>query len=117
MTLLLVLAAAGCAPSFTEVRDDILVPSCAVGSSCHSVGAGGWTLSAEDAWEQLVDVESVNAPGEILVIPDDADGSYLIKKVEWADDIVGEGMPLGTTLDEDLTQDLRDWIDNGALED
>ncbi len=114
---MIALAVLACAPTFTEVRDEILIPSCTLGSSCHSVGAGGWTFDEDDAYDKLVDYESVNAPGEILVIPDDADNSYLIRKVEWADDIVGEGMPLGTTLNEELSQELRDWIDAGAADD
>ncbi len=116
--MVLALWVTGCAaPTFTEVRDDILLPSCSLGTSCHSAGAGGLTLTAEGAWDALVDIESAQAAGEILVIPDDADGSYLIKKVEWADGIEGEGMPLGTTLDQELSDDLRDWIDAGAEND
>ena len=105
------------APTFTEVRDDILLPSCSLGTSCHSEGAGGLTLTAEGAYDALVGVESVVADGEILVIAGDAENSYLIKKVEGADGIVGDGMPLGTTLDQELSDELRDWIDAGAEND
>ncbi len=105
------------APTFTEVRDDILLPSCSLGTSCHNDGAGGLTLTAEGAYDALVGVESADVSGEILVVAGDADSSYLIKKVEWADGIVGEGMPLGTTLDQELSDELRDWIDGGAEND
>lgn len=105
------------APTFTEVRDEILLPSCSLGTSCHSQGAGGLTLTADGAHDALVGVESEDAPGEILVIAGDADSSYLIAKVEWADGIVGEGMPLGTTLDAEKSQTIRDWIDAGAEND
>jgi hypothetical protein len=105
------------APTFTDVRDDILLPSCSLGTSCHSEGAGGLTLTADGAYDALVGVASADADGEILVIAGDADNSYLIKKVEWADGITGEGMPLGTTLDPDLSDELRAWIDAGAEND
>ncbi len=105
------------APTFTDVRDEILLPSCSLGTSCHNDGAGGLTLTADGAYDALVGVESVVAAGEILVVAGDADSSYLIKKVEWADGIEGEGMPLGTTLSDELSQELRDWIDAGAEND
>jgi hypothetical protein len=111
---MLVWVLVACAPTFTEVRDDILLPSCSLGNSCHSEGAGGLTLTEDGAFDALVNVASVVLPDETLVIPGNSDESYLIRKVEWADDVEGEGMPLGTTLSQENSQIIRDWIDAGA---
>ena len=53
----------------------------------------------------------------MLVIPGDANGSYLIKKMENADGIIGDIMPPGAGLPEEKIQAVRSWIDNGASND
>jgi hypothetical protein len=103
-------------PTFTQVDDDILSKSCAF-SSCHGGGSGGLRLDGTDAdYDALVDVPSTGKPSATLVVPGDADASYLIQKLEGADGIVGVPMPQGTdSLEADRLQELRDWIDAGAL--
>lgn len=103
--------------TFTEVRDEILLNSCAF-SSCHGdQGSAGLTLTTESSYDALVNVPSTKSDGEILVIPGDADGSYLIHKMEGADGIVGDIMPPGAGLPEEKIQAVRSWIDNGAPND
>lgn len=105
------------APTFTEVYDTILKPSCAI-STCHSVGSGnGMELDDAGAWAALVDAPSLGAPGEILVVASDPDGSYLIQKMEGATGIAGSPMPppFGGQDPADV-QALRDWIAAGALD-
>ena len=103
--------------SFSSIRDEILVPSCGF-ASCHGAGAGDLTLDAEGAYAALVDVPSAAVTGEILVIPGDADGSYLVQKLEDASGIAGEGMPPGgQLLDADKIARVRGWISEGAADD
>lgn len=102
--------------SFAAVRDEVLLPSCAF-SSCHGAGAGGLTLDEAGSYEALVEVESLGAPGEVLVIPGDADGSYLIKKMTAASGIVGDPMPPDALVDDLRLEQVRSWIDRGAPND
>jgi hypothetical protein len=103
--------------TFTEVRDEILLNSCAF-SSCHGdQEAGDLALTSEGAYAALVNVPSQRIPSETLVIPGDASGSYLVKKMEGAEGIAGDEMPPGSILSEDKIQTVRSWIDHGALND
>jgi hypothetical protein len=107
----------GGAATFSQVRDDVLVPTCAL-STCHAAGsANGMELVAGSEYEALVNVASIAAAGETLVVPGDSDGSYLVDKLEDADNIVGSPMPppFGG-LDPAQIQMIRDWIDAGALD-
>lgn len=103
-------------PTFTRVNDEVLVVSCGF-SSCHGSGTGDLTLDGDGSYDALVDVESVAAPGEILVVPGDPDASYLIMKLEGADGVVGTEMPPGALIDEERRTLVRDWIAAGALND
>ena len=90
--------------TFTEI-DERLMQSCGF-SSCHGDGGseGGLALDGTSAdHDALVGVESTAAAGEILVIAGDADGSYLIKKLEGADGISGDPMPPSGSLDQSLS--------------
>lgn len=101
------------APTFADVQSEVLA-GCAF-SSCHGSGTGGLTLDGTSADHgRLVDAESAAAPGETLVIPGDPDGSYLVKKLEGADGIVGDPMPQSAPLADDKLQLVRDWIEAGA---
>lgn len=99
--------------SFTEVNDELLLKSCGF-SSCHGTGAGNLVLEAEGNYERIVDVESAFT-NEILVIPGDAENSYLFKKVTGADGIEGDLMaPSGAGISVLQEQMLRSWIEAGA---
>jgi hypothetical protein len=103
------------APTFAAVRDQVLLPSCALGG-CHSAtDQNGMALPAGGEYAALVNVESTFAPGQFFVVPGDADGSYLVLKMEDAVGITGGAMPppMGA-LDPDLKQLVRAWIDAGA---
>lgn len=106
------------APTFTEVKGE-LVPSCGI-SACHDPGTAESNLVFSDdmSASALVDVASEDAPGETLVIAGDPDNSYLVKKLEGADDIAGDPMPppFGGMSDEQI-QMVRDWIAAGAADD
>ena len=102
--------------TFTEVQDSLLQPSCAF-SSCHGSGSGGLDLSADVAYDALVDVPSAAAEGETLVIPGDPDNSYLVKTLMGADGITGDEMPPGAGLTGERLDLVISWIENGAAND
>ena len=91
----------------------ILTQSCGF-SSCHGSGTGGLTLGDGSEHAALVGVESVAAPGAILVVAGDAEQSYLIQKLEGAAGIVGDPMPPSGLLDQARIDAVRAWIDAGA---
>lgn len=116
--LLLVVLAPACEPepSFSSVDSDIFVRSCGF-SSCHGANTGGMTLGAgSDDYSALVGVPAVGATGETRVIPGDPDNSYLVKKLEGADDIVGVRMPPGAALEGADIERVREWIAAGAID-
>ena len=106
------------APTFTRVNADLFRTSCAL-SGCHASAASGNGLALVEGEEyaSLVDAPSLFAPGEVLVIPGDPDGSYVVKKITGAEGIEGDPMPppFGT-LDPRLLAELRAWIEAGALD-
>lgn len=103
-------------PTFTQVDDDVFSKGCAF-SSCHGGGSGGLHLNGTAAdHDALVDAPSTGKSGATLVVPGDADASYLVQKLEGAADIVGDPMPAGAdALDPALIAEVRAWIDAGAL--
>lgn len=105
------------AATFTRVKDEILTPSCGL-STCHAAPTtNGMELVAGEEHAALVNVPSLVATGEILVIPGDADGSYVVLKLEDAVGIVQNPMPSPFGgLSPALIQLMRDWIDAGALD-
>jgi len=104
-------------PTFANVQATAF-PSCGISSTCHTAsGAAGLSLDEDVAYDELVGIESSALAGEILVIPGDADGSYLVKKLEEAADIVGDPMPPDAALDASAIALVREWIDAGAPND
>lgn len=101
-----------------EIESQIFAVNCA---PCHITDSrGGLSLSAGNAYDNLVSVESTEAPGVFRVKPGDADNSYLVAKLEGRQtELGGSGgqMPLGRTpLDQQTIDAIRAWIDAGAAE-
>lgn len=106
------------AATFTRVKAEILTPSCAI-SGCHAAGTtiNGMELVVGGEHAALVDAASIGKPGETLVIPGNSDTSYVVLKLEDAVGIAGYPMPSPFGgLDGELIQLMRDWIDDGALD-
>ncbi len=104
-------------PTFTNVQETALV-SCGISSTCHTgAGAAGLSLDEDVAYDELVGVESSGAPGSVLVVAGDADGSYLVQKLEGAAGISGDVMPPDAPLPSDQIALVREWIDAGAADD
>jgi hypothetical protein len=93
-------------PTHDEHIQPIWENSCA-GSSCHTNGGDNGGLSLDDGYSSLVG-QTGNA-GEVLVTNDgDVASSHLWTRLD------GGGMPLGSTLDPDTLQTIRNWIEDGA---
>jgi len=92
---------------------------------CHDGGgAGGLAFDdAESAYDEWINQDSGNPAGAAIpyVVPGDADGSYVFRKVSGMGDIDGALMPAGNPVTyPDLTPDevelVRNWIEGGAPE-
>ena len=104
-------------PSFASDILEILTRNGCTSAGCHGGGAAGMTLgsSASANFGVLVGVPSTSEPGFNRVTPSDATNSYIVIKLEGRQ-TVGAQMPLGRTqLDNvDLTN-IKNWINNGAM--
>ena len=105
----------GTAPSFTEVRDEVLYPSCSF-SQCHGSGAGYFSITEDMTAAELRDVPSNQIPEMMRVAPGEPDQSYLIWKMEGHADIQGTEMPPPPSepISDERIQLVRDWIAAGA---
>lgn len=103
-------------PTLSNIQTNVFNTSCAV-SGCHR-GAGaplGLDLSAGNARDNLVNVDSREVPDLLRVDPGDPDDSYLVMKIEGAPGIVGARMPRGRPpLSDEQIQLIRAWIEAGA---
>lgn len=102
-------------PTFTEISERVLRPTCgAGGSSCHSASGaqGGLTLDSADAAYGFL-VQGVD--GHDLVVPGDAQSSELMVRLE----TTGEewSMPPGRQLEAGERCAIQKWINAGAKRD
>ena len=105
----------GCVPvdDFDTLEQEVFVPSCGF-SSCHGTGTGDLTIATGETYEALVGVPSSAEPDEVLVVPGDAEASYLVAKLEDRAK-VGDSMPPGgDALDEETLDRIWAWIEAGA---
>jgi len=105
--------------TFSDLRDNYLLPTCGA-SSCHGSGSGGVTLDPADpdaVYGNLVN--ATGASGNTLVVPGDADASYMYLKLGNAPGISGAPMPVSGALsdsDPDLYASIEAWINEGAAD-
>lgn len=82
--------------------------------TCHPP-MGDMDLSESLAYTSLVGVESSNHAPALRVVPGDPDASVLWNKVNYTE-VYGLGMPPdGTALSSEELATIRDWIEQGAL--
>jgi hypothetical protein len=89
---------------------------------CHRTGGIAQTvfhiplsLTSGQARDDLINQSSVEDTSRILVIPGDADSSYLFQKVSDPSPPVGKRMPLfQPALLDDEIELIRRWIEQGA---
>ncbi len=104
--------------SFAATIQPIFTNSCAK-ANCHvgPVPTGNMNLAAGQAYNQIVNVPASGLGGQIRVIPNNANNSYLIRKLEGGPNIVGGQMPADGPpfLSAPTIQLIRDWINQGAM--
>jgi outer membrane protein assembly factor BamB len=110
--------------TFSAVYNDILRGrGCAAATGCHAnSSAGGLDLSSRDiAYRALVNAPAQGMPcsssGRLRVVPSDPDNSLLVNKLASAMPACGVQMPPSSLLPAALTDQIRKWIANGALDD
>lgn len=103
------------ASDWPTVRDEILVPGCGF-SSCHGAGESDFTVTTADLYAELVNVPSSQVPEQMRVVPGDPDASYLIWKLTGQEGMVGDPMPPSGSLSEEKLAAIRQWIEDGALQ-
>ncbi|MFQ6113907.1 MAG: hypothetical protein ACE5NG_07430 [bacterium] len=103
-------------PRLSSIQENILTPRCAI-SGCHIPGgAGPMALrNKNESFNNLVNVPS--AFGKPRVDPGNANNSVLFLKVI-GDNSVGQRMPRNGPpfLNDDEINAIRDWINDGALD-
>jgi hypothetical protein len=81
---------------------------------CHGSGAGGMGLSPGREWGTMINVESMENPPMLRVLPGDPAQSYVYVKLRCDGGIPqGACMPLGAP-DPALAKLFHDWIEAGA---
>jgi hypothetical protein len=103
-------------PAFAELQRDVFTPSCAQ-AGCHGGArpAFGLDLSADVAFDNIVNVASAEDPSIDIVEPGNANASYIVRKLfkPWWD----PHPPGQPRLSNAAMQRLRQWIDEGAQND
>lgn len=95
------------------IQSNVFTPICA---GCHggATPRAGLTLTAGQAFGNIVNVNSTQVNSLFRIAPNDPDNSYLVQKIEGSA-AVGGRMPLGgAPLDPALIQTIRQWVSEGA---
>jgi hypothetical protein len=110
-------------PTFASIQRDVFETTDAAGRTscvtCHTdVGrapAGGLNLTHDVAYDQIVNVTSVQVQSLKYVSPGNPDGSYLLQKV-MGTAVVGRRMPFNGPpyLTDGQILILKRWIELGA---
>ena len=87
-----------------------------MGGGCHNAAASaGLNLSQGQAYNNLVNVNSTSEPNFKRVLPNDAQNSYIVMKLE-GHQTIGSRMPLSRTpLTTVQIQNVKNWINKGAI--
>ena len=102
-------------PTLADIQAAVFTPTCAT-AGCHTGASPPQGLRLDDGFSfaNLVGVASNEVPSIMRVAPNDPDNSYLVQKIEGTAS-VGSRMPLGgAALDQELIDDIRQWIQDGA---
>jgi len=110
-------------PTFASIQREIFESTDSSGRlacvNCHTdqgrTPAGLMNLRPEVAYDQIVNVRSVEQPALLRVQPGDPDASYLVHKLEGRVGISGRRMPFTPPyMSEGQILILRRWIEIGA---
>ena len=105
-------------PTLSSIQQNIFNLDCAL-SGCHAgtTPQQGQNLSEGQSFNNIVNVPSMEVPSLFRVNPGNPNESYLFLKITGAPLIVGSQMPLGRpTLSAEKIEIIRQWIENGALD-
>lgn len=100
-------------PSFAEIRDRVLEPSCSF-QACHSGASPAGMLGLDGGTAHANLLADSPMVGRARVVPGDADGSYLMEKLTAETPAVGDPMPPTAPLEAERIELVRAWIDDGA---
>jgi hypothetical protein len=97
-----------------DIQTAIFNGSCALGGCHDATAASNLDLSQGNAYNNLVNVTSFQDATKKLVLPSDANNSYLVIKIE-GNQTVGSRMPQNRSpLSNARIQTIKNWINNGA---
>ena len=101
-------------PSFANDIQEIFQRRGCTNAACHGTAASaGLNLQSGVSYSNLVNVMATSEP-VVRVIAGNADGSYLVIKLEGRQ-TAGASMPLGgQPLDQTDITNIRNWITQGA---
>ena len=105
-------------PTLASIQTEVFNRSC-TSPSCHGSNAGGLNLTSGNAYNQLVNAQSIgdgaHNPPLLRVKPGKPDSSFLIIKLTAPGTTQGTIMPqVGGKLSDDKINAIRRWIANGA---
>ena len=102
-------------PSFAQdIQVAIFNASCALGGCHDATASSGLDLRQGNAYNNLINVNSLQDPTIKRVVPTDATNSYLVIKIEGRQ-AIGSRMPLNrSALSNAKIQNIKNWINNGA---
>jgi hypothetical protein len=106
----------GATPAFGDLYEVIFKPKCAL-AGCHNANGAAGGLAMPDVCGTHEALFRQGACGQRYVSAGDADGSFLMSKLEAKDLSCGDPMPPpshGGQLPQALRDAVRDWIDAGA---
>jgi hypothetical protein len=103
----------GLTATFRSIQDEVFTKNCAT-SGCHVANSVDPVLSADQAYNNIVNIMSFNPPFP-YVYPSRSDSSYIINKIRGIN-IQGERMPLNRlALSTEVIDSIAAWINRGAL--
>lgn len=99
--------------NFSDIQKEVFNQSCAL-AGCHT-GANpqaGLNLSSNSAYSNLVDVQSALYPQFKRVEPGNSGNSLLVKTLTGE---VPTRMPPSGNINPELIEKIKNWIDQGAI--
>ncbi len=101
-------------PSFSQDIQSIFNSNCTL-AGCHDATAqAGLNLTQGQAYANIVNVDSTQDPSKKRVLPNDAENSYIVIKIEGRQ-TTGGRMPLNRNpLSSTQIQNIKNWINRGA---
>jgi len=102
-------------PTLASIQANVFSVNCAI-PGCHGGGTVQYGLRLDPGFSagNLINVASPRDANLIRVIPGNADGSFIIQKLE-GKQTLGDQMPqFGPYLPRSTIDVIRQWIQNGA---